>query len=81
MSKLKKNNIAFSYNTIDYWYDIDKIYKHGRNKEDIIKNYRNYQIPCVSLMISEDLENKQLASKGAIFICPILKILITFKRT
>lgn len=66
LSKLKKNNIEFSYNTIDYWYDIDKIYKRGRSKEDIIKNYYNCQMPCVSLMTSDGLENKQLAPKGAI---------------
>ncbi|HHP0356532.1 TPA: radical SAM protein [Campylobacter lari subsp. concheus] len=79
LSKLKQNNIAFSYNTIDYWYDIDKIYKRGRSKEDIIKNYYNCQMSCVSLMTSEGLENKQLAPKGAIFVCPISSSLSRLK--
>ncbi|HEC1792717.1 radical SAM protein [Campylobacter sp. IFREMER_LSEM_CL2090] len=79
LSKLKKNNIAFSYNTIDYWYDIDKIYKRGRSKEDIIKNYYNCQMSCVSLMTSEGLENKQLAPKGAVFVCPISSSLSRLK--
>ncbi|OCX42952.1 radical SAM protein [Campylobacter ornithocola] len=79
LSKLKQNNIAFSYNTIDYWYDIDKIYKRGRSKEDIIKNYYNCQMSCVSLMTSEGLENKQLAPKGAVFVCPISSSLSRLK--
>ncbi|AJC89927.1 radical SAM protein [Campylobacter subantarcticus] len=79
LKKLKENNIAFSYNTTDHWYDIDKIYKRGRSKEDIIKNYYNCQMPCVSLMTSEGLENKQLAPKGAIFVCPISSSLSRLK--
>lgn len=71
IKKLKENNIAYSYNTIGYWYDIDKIYKRGRSKEEIIKNYHNCRMSCVSLMSQEGLKDISLAPKGAIFVCPI----------
>lgn len=79
LKKLRENNIAFSYNTTDHWYDIDRIYKRNRNKEDIIKNYLNCQMPCVSLMTSQGLENKSLAPNGAIFVCPISSSLSRLK--
>lgn len=74
LRKLKENKIPFSMDSSgenSTWSDPEKNYKRGRSKEDIIKNYSNCQMPCVSLMTSEDLENKQLAPKGAIFVCPI----------
>ncbi|EHH0537171.1 radical SAM protein [Campylobacter lari] len=79
LKKLKENNIAFSYNTTDHWYDIDKIYKRGRSKEEIIKNYYNCQMPCVSLMTSEGLNDKTLAPNGAVFVCPISSSLSRLK--
>ncbi|MBK1993679.1 radical SAM protein, partial [Campylobacter novaezeelandiae] len=44
--KLKENKIAYSFNTTDTWYDIEKIYKRNRTKEDIIKNYYACMMPC-----------------------------------
>ncbi|MCV3508371.1 hypothetical protein L8W69_03910 [Campylobacter sp. CNRCH_2016_3089] len=82
LRKLKENKIPFSMNSSgenSTWSDPEKIYKRGRSKEDIIKNYRNCQMPCVSLMTSEGLENKQLAPKGAIFVCPISSSLSRLK--
>ncbi|EAJ6177577.1 4Fe-4S cluster-binding domain-containing protein [Campylobacter lari] len=82
LRKLKENKIPFSMDSSgenSTWSDPEKIYKRGRSKEDIIKNYRNCQMPCVSLMTSEGLENKQLAPKGAIFVCPISSSLSRLK--
>lgn len=55
--KLKENKIAYSFNTTDTWYDIEKIYKRNRTKEDIIKNYYACMMPCVSLMSAQGISN------------------------
>ncbi|WP_234194122.1 hypothetical protein [Campylobacter novaezeelandiae] len=55
--KLKENKIAYSFNTTDTWYDIEKIYKRNRTKEDIIKNYYACMMPCVSLMSTQGISN------------------------
>lgn len=82
LKKLKENKIPFSMDSSgenSTWSDPEKIYKRGRNKEDIIKNYRNCQMPCVSLMTSEGLKDKSLAPNGAVFTCPISSSLSRLK--
>lgn len=81
LKKLKENKIAFSYNTTDHWYDTERIYKRGRSKKEIIKNYHHCKMPCVSLMTSEgdNLKGKELAPNGAIFVCPISSSLTRLK--
>lgn len=37
------------------WNQPDKIYKRGRNKEGIIKNFKSCLMPCVSVMSNENL--------------------------
>lgn len=69
------------------WNQPDKIYKRGRNKEGIIKNFKSCLMPCVSVMSNENLpESKtgggithRLNSKGQIFICPIASSLSRLK--
>ncbi|HFU4819842.1 TPA: hypothetical protein ACH55D_000533 [Campylobacter lari] len=82
LRKLKENKIPFSMDSSgenSTWSDPEKIYKRGRSKEDIIKNYRNCQMPCVSLMTSEGLNDKTLAPNGAVFVCPISSSLSRLK--
>lgn len=82
LRKLKENKIPFSMDSSgenSTWSDPEKIYKRGRSKEDIIKNYRNCQMPCVSLMTSEGLNDKTLAPNGAVFVYPISSSLSRLK--
>ena len=80
MEKLEKAKIAWSFNTTDHWYDVDKIYKRNRNKDEIIANRNACGMSCVSLMSAEGIRNEEgklkenahaLAPKGAIFVCPV----------
>lgn len=82
LKKLKENNISYSLDSNgEYatWSDPEKIYKRNRAKEEIIKNYLNCQMPCVSLMTSEGLKDKSLAPNGAVFVCPISSSLSRLK--
>lgn len=88
IQKLEKNKIAWSFNTTDSWYDIEKIYKRNRSKEEIIANRRACGMSCVSLMSAEGIRNEEgklkenahaLAPKGAIFVCPVASSLSRLK--
>ncbi|AJC93375.1 radical SAM domain-containing protein [Campylobacter volucris] len=82
INKLKFHKIPYSMDSSGEnatWSDPERIYKRNRNKEEIIKNYLNCQMPCVSLMTSQGLENKSLAPNGAIFVCPISSSLSRLK--
>ncbi|EHX2896246.1 4Fe-4S cluster-binding domain-containing protein, partial [Campylobacter jejuni] len=84
IKKLIKNKIPYSLDSNkenSTWFDPEKIYKRGRNKEEIIKNYYYCKMPCVSLMTSEgeNLKGKELASNGAIFVCPVSSSLSRLK--
>lgn len=84
LKKLEKNKIPYSLDSSkenSTWNDPEKIYKRGRSKEEIIKNYHHCKMPCVSLMTSEgeNLKGKELAPNGAIFVCPISSSLTRLK--
>ena len=57
-SVLKAHNIPYKIIWQDEnsaWNDPKKIYKRGRNKENIIKNFKACLMPCVSVMSNECL--------------------------
>jgi len=86
-TNLKKYKIAYSLDSSGAdakWSDPGKIYKRGRSKKDIIKNFIACKMPCVSLMSAEGVradEGKFLknASKGAVFVCPVASSLSRLK--
>ncbi len=63
------------------WFDFGKVYKRGRDKAGIIKNFDACRMSCVSLMTSEGLKldsnatdstiaPANIAPKGGAFLCP-----------
>ncbi len=87
LASLKKHNIAY---LIAYsgeqnpWFDMGRIYKRGRSKEDIVRNYRacleNYGCPNYNNVISsEGVKDASLAPAGAAFICPPASALARLK--
>lgn len=82
ISKLKLHKIPFTMDSSGEnaaWSDPERIYKRNRSKEEIVQNFLACQIPCVSLMTSEGLEDGSLAPNGAVFVCPISSSLSRLK--
>ncbi len=53
---LKDRNISYNIRWQDKstsWYDPGRIYKRGRDKEGIVKNFKACMMPCVSMMSNE----------------------------
>ncbi|CAM2780760.1 radical SAM protein [Helicobacter burdigaliensis] len=82
---LKKNKIPYQFlwGAKDAtWKEPGKIYKRNRTKEENIANFKACGMICVSLMSSEgfnDEGQKNLAKKGAIFVCPVASSLSRLK--
>ncbi|STP06980.1 glycosyltransferase [Helicobacter fennelliae] len=47
------------------WWDPGKIYKRGRDKEEIIKNFKSCLMPCVSVMSNEAIATHTEAESSA----------------
>ena len=86
-SSLNERKIPYSLYLGDRespWYDPGRIYKRGRPKEEIIKNFRacvmNYIAPANSwVMSSEGAKDSSLAPLGAVFCCGIPALLSRLK--
>ena len=87
IAALEKRGIAYELHLSaenSAWWDSGRIYKRGRPKEDVIKNYRaclaNYVYPkCTSVMSSEGAKDANLAPAGAAFICAVASSLSRLK--
>ena len=82
IASLKERGIACNLIFTDAqskWWDPDRIYKRGRAKEDVVRNFRACMMACVSVMSCECAKDAELAPLGAAFICPTASALSRLK--